>query len=92
MTGRSQSSAMPRRRIYQDLEADYIRPSCPPPQWAHLPVAEQIAEAMTECFEKNGACWIIDIRAMGFSLNDIARYWPDACDIVESRKIRLRNA
>jgi len=63
-------------------------PSSPPDKWAHLPMAEQIAEAIVECLNTNGECWIIDVRAMGFSLNDIARYWPEACSIAERKRPR----
>lgn len=71
---------------YEDDDEHFGMPDGPPPKWAHLPMAEQIAEAIVECMNKNGQCWIIDIRAMGFSLNDIARHWPDACTMAARKR------
>lgn len=46
-------------------------------------IAEQIAEAIVDHIQTHGQCSIMDIKAMGFSLNDISRYWPEACRIAE---------
>lgn len=74
---------------YHD-DADEI-PAQPPQQWAHLPMPEQIAAAIVDCMNRHGECWIIDIRAMGFSLNDIARHWPAACAIAEKKRPRPKH-
>jgi hypothetical protein len=44
--------------------------------------------AIVEQLQKRGQCSIMDIKAMGFLLDDIARYWPEACRIAE-RKSRM---
>ena len=51
-------------------------------------VAEQIAAVIVEQIQKRGQCSIMDVKAMGFSLNDIARYWPEACRIAERKSPR----
>ena len=51
-------------------------------------VVERIAAAIVEQLQKRGQCSIMDIKAMGFLLDDIARYWPEACRIAE-RKSRM---
>ena len=51
-------------------------------------VVERIAAAIVEQLQKRGQCSITDIKAMGFSLNDIARYWPEACRIAERKSPR----
>jgi hypothetical protein len=35
-----------------------------------------------------GQCGIHELRAAGFSLDELARYWPEACKIVEGRRSR----
>lgn len=52
-------------------------------------VAEQIAEVIVDRLRQNGQCSIMDVRAMGFSLNDIARHWPEACRIAERARPRV---
>ncbi|MBV8060451.1 MAG: hypothetical protein JO253_02855 [Alphaproteobacteria bacterium] len=74
--------------MYHDPDEGVAAPENPPAKWAHLPMVEQIAEAIVDCMNKNGQCWIIDIRAMGFSLNDIARHWPEACALAERKRPR----
>ena len=53
-------------------------------------VAERIAAAIVEQLQKKGQCSIMDVKTMGFTLNDIARYWPDACRIAERENSRWR--
>ena len=57
-------------------------------EFASVCVAERIAEAIITRLEQHGQCSIMDIKAMGFSLNDIARYWPEACHIAERKRPR----
>ena len=57
-------------------------------EFAPAHVAERIASAIGEQLQKRGQCSIMDIKAMGFSLNDIARYWPEACRIAERKSPR----
>jgi hypothetical protein len=57
-------------------------------EFAPAHVAERIASAIVEQLQKRGQCSIMDIKAMGFSLNDIARYWPEACRIAERKSPR----
>jgi hypothetical protein len=52
-------------------------------------IAEQIAEAIVDHLHTHGQCSIMDVKAMGFSLNDIARNWPDACKIAERARPRV---
>ncbi|MBV8061547.1 MAG: hypothetical protein JO126_03455 [Alphaproteobacteria bacterium] len=85
---RPEPHKQPSCRMYHDPDEGLDVPEYPPQKWAHLPMAEQIAEAIVDCMNKTGQCWIIDIRAMGFSLNDIARYWPDACAMAERKRPR----
>jgi hypothetical protein len=58
-------------------------------EFAPAHVAEHIAVAIVEQLQKKGQCSIIDIKALGFSLNDIARYWPEACRIAERARPRV---
>jgi hypothetical protein len=58
-------------------------------EFAPTHVAERIATAIVEQLRKKGQCSIMDIKAMGFSLNDIARYWPDACRMAERARPRV---
>lgn len=53
----------------------------PPEQPVH--VAQRIANTILDClFEKNS--WsVADLRAANFSYDDLARYLPEACKIVE---------
>jgi hypothetical protein len=57
-------------------------------EFASVCVAERIAKAIITRLEQHGQCSIMDIRALGFSLNDIARYWPEACRIAERKRPR----
>jgi hypothetical protein len=50
------------------------------------PTAQRMAAFIVERLEKNGSCSIHDIKTHGFSLNDIDRYWPEACRIAESSR------
>lgn len=52
-------------------------------------VAKLMAAGIVEQLQKKGQCSIMDIKAMGFSLNDIARYWPEACRIAEHDRPRI---
>lgn len=54
-------------------------------------VAERMADAIVQRLGRYGQCSIMDIRAIGFSLNDITRYWPDACKIAERKNSKWRN-
>lgn len=51
-------------------------------------VAERMAAAIAERMEQKGECRIKHLRAMGFSLDDIARHWPQACKLAEARRPR----
>jgi hypothetical protein len=51
-------------------------------------VAVRMAEAIMERMAQKGECRIAHLRAMNFSLDDIARYWPNAWKIVEERMPR----
>lgn len=51
-------------------------------------VIEHMATAIAEHLEKNGQCRIADMCAMGFSLSDVTRYWPEACKLAESKRPR----
>lgn len=82
------SPKSPRGGGYHYYDSAEDVPDGPPEKWVHLPVPEQIAEAIVECMNTYGECWIIDIRAMGFSLNDIARHWPAACAMAEKKRPR----
>lgn len=53
-------------------------------------ISERIAEVIVKQIRQHGQCSIMDVRAMGFSLNDIARYWPDACRIAERENSKWR--
>jgi hypothetical protein len=53
-----------------------------------VPAAERIAAAMIRCLDLTGQCGIHELRAAGFSLDELARYWPEACKIVEGRRSR----
>ncbi len=57
-------------------------------EFAPAHVAERIASAIVEQLQKRGQCSIMDIKTLGFSLNDIARYWPEACRIAERKSPR----
>jgi hypothetical protein len=56
----------------------------PPEQEDHI--AERMAAFIVEQLEKAGVCSTHDVRANGFSLNDVARYWPEACRIAEIKQ------
>lgn len=47
-------------------------------------VAERMAAVIIEQVKQKGECGITHLRALGFSLDEIARYWPEACKIVEN--------
>ena len=49
-------------------------------------VAELMATAIAERMDQKGECSIMHLRDMGFSLNDIARYWPQACKLAEAKR------
>lgn len=51
-------------------------------------VAERMAAAIIERMEQKGECRITHLRAMGFSLDDISRYWHQACKLAEARRPR----
>jgi len=50
--------------------------------------AERMATAIMECLDVTDQCSIQDLRVMGFSLDELARYWPEAWKIVEARRPR----
>lgn len=50
-----------------------------------LHVAERIANEIVECLYKKGTWKIEDLRAANFSYDELARYLPEACRIVEQR-------
>jgi hypothetical protein len=49
-----------------------------------------MAEVIAKRIQQHGQCSIMDVRAIGFSLNDMARYWPDACRIAERENSKWR--
>ena len=51
-------------------------------------VAERMAATIMERMQQKGECRILDVEAMGFSRDQVARYWPDAWKIVEKRMPR----
>lgn len=53
-------------------------------------ISERIAEAIIDRLRQHGQCSIMDVRSMGFSLNDIARHWPEACKIAERENSKWR--
>jgi len=55
-----------------------LEPSVP-----EKPVPTRIAETILRNIERQGRCSILDVKAVGFSLNDIAHYWPEACRLAE---------
>jgi hypothetical protein len=59
------------------------------PEDKPLHVAERMAAAIVVRMEEKGECRIAHLRALGFSLDDIARYWPQACKLVEARRPRV---
>jgi hypothetical protein len=50
-----------------------------------LHVAERMANTMMEMLNEDKTWSIADLRRANFSINDIARYLPEACKIVEQR-------
>lgn len=50
--------------------------------------AERMARAIMECLDGADQCTIQDLRSMGFSLDELARHWPEAWKIVEARRPR----
>ena len=48
-----------------------------------LHVVERMATTIMERMQQKGECRIMDVEAMGFSRDEVARYWPDAWKIVE---------
>ncbi len=55
---------------------------------ARTTVVEQMADAIILCLDETGRCRIRDIRDRGFSLDDIARHWPEACRLAEIKRPR----
>ncbi len=53
-----------------------------------LHVAERMAAAIMERMEQKRECRILDVEAMGFSRDQVARYWPDAWKIIEAKMPR----
>jgi hypothetical protein len=51
-------------------------------------VAERMATTIAERMEQNGECSIMHLQGMGFSLDDIAKHWPQACKLAEVRRSR----
>lgn len=47
---------------------------------------ERMADAILEIIEKRGKCSILDLKGQGFSLDDIAHHWPEACELAEAKK------
>jgi hypothetical protein len=59
-----------------------------PLQQENQHTAERMADAIQERMSLTGQCSIQDMKAKGFSISDIARYWPEACAIVETKRPR----
>ncbi len=53
-------------------------------------VAERMADAIVERLQQKGECGVAHLRSLGFSLDDIARYWPQACKLAEAKRPRPR--
>jgi hypothetical protein len=51
-------------------------------------VADRMAIAIVAALEQTGRCSIEDLRINGFSLAELARYWPEAWKIVEAKRPR----
>ncbi|MDE1900961.1 MAG: hypothetical protein KGI37_04860 [Alphaproteobacteria bacterium] len=49
-------------------------------------VVERMATAIAERMDQKGECSIMHLRDMGFSLDNIARHWPQACKLVEIKR------
>jgi hypothetical protein len=58
-------------------------------EFAPAHVTERMAAAIVARLEQKGECRIDHLRALGFSLDDIARYWPQACKLAEAKRPRL---
>ncbi len=54
-----------------------------------LHIAERMAAAIVARMQQKGECRIAHLRDLGFSLDDIARYWPQACKLAEARQPRV---
>jgi hypothetical protein len=54
-----------------------------------LHIATRMAAAVVARLEQKGECRIAHLCSMGFSLNDIARYWAQACKLAEARRPRM---
>jgi len=53
--------------------------------------AERMADAIQDCMKQNyGRCRIRDVEAMGFTRDEVARYWPLAWQIIETTRPRPR--
>lgn len=50
-----------------------------------LHIAERIANTIVDLLYTQGTWKVADLRAANFSYDDIARYLPEACKIVEQR-------
>lgn len=48
--------------------------------------AIRMAELISRTLKYYGQCSIADIKAAGFSLSDISRYWQEACRIAEGTR------
>jgi len=46
-------------------------------------VPERMAEAIVQIIQLRGKCSVLDLKTKGFSLDEIARYWPEASEIAE---------
>jgi hypothetical protein len=57
-------------------------------EFAPTHVAERMAVTIMKRMQQKGECHITDVEAMGFSRDQVARYWPDAWKIVEKRMPR----
>jgi len=51
-------------------------------------IPARMAEAILSAIAQRGRCGILDLKAKGFSLDDIARYWPEATAIAEDKTKR----
>jgi len=72
------------------LSAALAMPQELPSKTEETHTAERMADAIQECMKlRNGPCGILEVMKMGlFTLDEIARYWPEANSIVQKKSKR----
>jgi len=51
-------------------------------------IPERMAEVILKIIEQRGQCSVFDLKAKGFSFDEIACYWPDASALAEEKTKR----